>query len=396
VSNKYLFLVLTLQFQFRELQEKKEALRNSVSRLETTSTLTTPTSPSHRRLFKRFATTSNNNNNNIFNGDEEISLLSEMADFSELETNLITSSRHNRNDDMEQHQQSSPSLLLNLKCTFFPQPIKLRLYYNDRFQKLKQLFSRSLDVPESQIVLKYDGITLNPLHTPTHFHMQDEDTIVASLLPISGHSGDKSSSNSNTNTSTSAKTKIDKLTSVSPSSTSTKNISNTLVNMGDEEVSSATLLAYPSLDVEGEEQTLNSESIPLTESSIESLQPSLSEHNIENNNDTSMDHHNKESINSAKQSQETQQQQQQAIVIKVLIEGEHKPLQFRIRYRDPLSKVMNAVCERRGIKNDQLRLTFDGVVVLPHQSPQDLDMEDEDLLDAVIVPSSSSSSSSSS
>jgi hypothetical protein len=302
----------------RELREKGEALRRTVSKLESGA------APSKQS----------------FNNGED---------------------RHpqeSTNFDYDSDTETvAPSLILNVNCTFNPQPFKVRIFYHDRFQKLKQIFARSLDVPESQIILKYDGITLNPLHTPSHFHMKNDDLIVASL-----------STGSPPNCSNSHKKTTPEIPVKASASINTD--------------SSANYSLFPKVQSAEEEKAIVR---PEVESSIKNVNfpviddkrgVATSQHTPELNDTPSVSQPNNEKASP---------QQIPSIVLKVLLDSEQKPLQFRLRLRDPFYKLINAICERRSVTPDQLRLTFDGVVILPHQCPQELEMQDEDLLDATIL-----------
>jgi small ubiquitin-related modifier len=270
----------------------------------------------------------------------------------------------------------APSLVLKIDCTFNPQPIKVRLFYNDRFQKLKQIFARSLDLPESQIILKYDGITLNSLHTPSHFPMQNDDVIVATLL-----------SDLKTNSS-STKTGSLKQTNNTGEQTNVQ-------NQKCDYPLSAQISPFKRDVPQQQQQQEEEEEDSLVKSKnddFEHFQATSIVYEERENFDFGQNSNSKRPLSDRlclleEETFSSQQPQSRlsSIVLKVLLEGEQRPLQFRLRRHDPFSKLINAICERRSITPDRLRLTFDGVVVLPHQCPQQLEMQDEDLLDAVIL-----------
>eukprot|EP01122_Echinamoeba_exundans_P014502 TRINITY_DN6585_c1_g1_i1.p1 TRINITY_DN6585_c1_g1~~TRINITY_DN6585_c1_g1_i1.p1 ORF type:complete len:119 (-),score=32.75 TRINITY_DN6585_c1_g1_i1:86-397(-) len=56
---------------------------------------------------------------------------------------------------------------------------------------------------------------------------------------------------------------------------------------------------------------------------------------------------------------------------------------FKIKRSTPLRKLMDAYCQKQSIAPTSLRFLFDGKRVQPDQSPQDIGMEDGDILDAV-------------
>ena len=47
---------------------------------------------------------------------------------------------------------------------------------------------------------------------------------------------------------------------------------------------------------------------------------------------------------------------------------------------------MHAYAQRNGFQVSQLRFLFDGLRIMGHQTPADLDMEDQDVLDVMIDP----------
>ena len=50
----------------------------------------------------------------------------------------------------------------------------------------------------------------------------------------------------------------------------------------------------------------------------------------------------------------------------------------------PLEKLMKAFCNRNGVASNSVRFLFDGNRVNPTQTPQDLDMEDGDVIDVMV------------
>lgn len=53
---------------------------------------------------------------------------------------------------------------------------------------------------------------------------------------------------------------------------------------------------------------------------------------------------------------------------------------------DPLRKVMVAFAAKLNSPLDKLKFTFDGAVVEEHHTPENLDMEDDDCIDAENAP----------
>ncbi|XP_077983994.1 uncharacterized protein LOC144438722 isoform X1 [Glandiceps talaboti] len=56
-------------------------------------------------------------------------------------------------------------------------------------------------------------------------------------------------------------------------------------------------------------------------------------------------------------------------------------VQFKIKRHTPLKKLMNAYCVRQGLKVEALRFRFDGNPISEDDTPQKLDMENEDVID---------------
>ncbi len=48
---------------------------------------------------------------------------------------------------------------------------------------------------------------------------------------------------------------------------------------------------------------------------------------------------------------------------------------------DPFRKLQEAFCEKRGLSVASTKFLFDGLQLLPTQTPEDQDMEDEDIID---------------
>jgi len=56
---------------------------------------------------------------------------------------------------------------------------------------------------------------------------------------------------------------------------------------------------------------------------------------------------------------------------------------FKFGKAEPLKKLFDAYCQQQKVNPKSVKFTFDGTVILPEQTPTDLDMEDEDLIDAI-------------
>ena len=57
---------------------------------------------------------------------------------------------------------------------------------------------------------------------------------------------------------------------------------------------------------------------------------------------------------------------------------------FKVKKTTTFSKVMNAYCKKVGADMESVRFLFDGQRLRPEQTPADLDMEDEDEIDAMV------------
>eukprot|EP01119_Soliformovum_irregulare_P008738 TRINITY_DN21847_c0_g1_i1.p2 TRINITY_DN21847_c0_g1~~TRINITY_DN21847_c0_g1_i1.p2 ORF type:complete len:104 (-),score=29.52 TRINITY_DN21847_c0_g1_i1:267-578(-) len=57
---------------------------------------------------------------------------------------------------------------------------------------------------------------------------------------------------------------------------------------------------------------------------------------------------------------------------------------FRIKKHTALKKLMDAYCHRSGVDSQSIRFLYDGNRILETQSPKELNMEDNDVIDAVL------------
>jgi len=56
---------------------------------------------------------------------------------------------------------------------------------------------------------------------------------------------------------------------------------------------------------------------------------------------------------------------------------------FKCRENTQMRKLIDAFCNRNGLRSSEVRFLFDGERIAPHQTPADLGMEDGDVIDAV-------------
>ena len=57
---------------------------------------------------------------------------------------------------------------------------------------------------------------------------------------------------------------------------------------------------------------------------------------------------------------------------------------FKIKKKTELKKLMEAYCARQSLQMDQIRFLFDGCRLRDTQTPDELDMEDDDVIDALL------------
>ena len=57
---------------------------------------------------------------------------------------------------------------------------------------------------------------------------------------------------------------------------------------------------------------------------------------------------------------------------------------FECKQTTPLQKLMNAFCQRQGVNSASVRFLFDGQRLNPQQTPQELEMEDGDVIDVMV------------
>lgn len=60
-------------------------------------------------------------------------------------------------------------------------------------------------------------------------------------------------------------------------------------------------------------------------------------------------------------------------------------LQFKLRKTTPLKKLMAAFCTQKQLDRGAVRFMFDGKPVQENQTPDELEMEDGDVLDAMLM-----------
>ncbi|KAF4656406.1 Small ubiquitin- modifier 1 [Perkinsus chesapeaki] len=91
--------------------------------------------------------------------------------------------------------------------------------------------------------------------------------------------------------------------------------------------------------------------------------------------DTPADNHNEE--------EQKDQEQPQSLQLKVK-NAEGKEVIFKLKRGTPLRKLMDAYCTREGLPTDGVRFLYDGERINRDQTPQELDMQDQDEIDALV------------
>ncbi|KAL9657414.1 hypothetical protein ABK040_014401 [Willaertia magna] len=74
---------------------------------------------------------------------------------------------------------------------------------------------------------------------------------------------------------------------------------------------------------------------------------------------------------------------EQHINIRV-VNGEGVEVFFKIKKSTPLKKLMEAYCKRQGLMSSAVRFTFDGNRLSGNETAEQLDMEDKDVIDAMV------------
>eukprot|EP00039_Didymoeca_costata_P018317 m.333028 g.333028 ORF g.333028 m.333028 type:complete len:102 (-) comp17048_c0_seq1:136-441(-) len=70
------------------------------------------------------------------------------------------------------------------------------------------------------------------------------------------------------------------------------------------------------------------------------------------------------------------------INLKVMAQ-DNTEVHFKIKRSTKMSKLIEAYCKRQGLQSGSIRFLFDGQQVGPDDSPESLDMEDNDCIDVM-------------
>jgi small ubiquitin-related modifier len=54
---------------------------------------------------------------------------------------------------------------------------------------------------------------------------------------------------------------------------------------------------------------------------------------------------------------------------------------FKIKKNTPMKKLMQAYCDRKGIRMDSIRFVFDGTIITSDHTPVQLEMEEDDCIE---------------
>jgi len=67
-----------------------------------------------------------------------------------------------------------------------------------------------------------------------------------------------------------------------------------------------------------------------------------------------------------------------------VVDQEGSEVYFKIKRSTPLRKLMEAYCQRQAKSLDSIRFLYDGQRVQADSTPEQMDMEDNDIIDAVL------------
>ena len=73
----------------------------------------------------------------------------------------------------------------------------------------------------------------------------------------------------------------------------------------------------------------------------------------------------------------------QPVSLKV-VNADGAEVYFKIKRHTQLKKLMDAYCKKQGIQRSQVRFLYDGATINEEKTPDDLEMEDDDVIDAMV------------
>jgi hypothetical protein len=82
--------------------------------------------------------------------------------------------------------------------------------------------------------------------------------------------------------------------------------------------------------------------------------------------------------------QEEQQTQPTDHISLKVVDQEGNEVYFKIKRQTPLRKLIDAYCQRQSKSPDSIRFLYDGQRIQPEATPEDLEMENNDIIDAVL------------
>ncbi|KCV71472.1 hypothetical protein H696_02418 [Fonticula alba] len=83
-------------------------------------------------------------------------------------------------------------------------------------------------------------------------------------------------------------------------------------------------------------------------------------------------------------SEEKPQIKSDVVSIKVMNQDQ-SAITFKLKRTMPLRKVIDAYCERMGIQKSGFRFCFDGERIHEDQTPEELDMQDDDIIEVMLM-----------
>merc|ERR1739845_94294 len=83
--------------------------------------------------------------------------------------------------------------------------------------------------------------------------------------------------------------------------------------------------------------------------------------------------------------QNTSQTQSADHISLKVVDQEGNEVYFKIKRSTPLRKLMDAYCQRQAKTSDSIRFLYDGARVMPDSTPEEMEMEDNDIIDAVLA-----------
>jgi len=85
----------------------------------------------------------------------------------------------------------------------------------------------------------------------------------------------------------------------------------------------------------------------------------------------------------APENSDVKQEVGQQVALKV-VNADGAEVYFKIKKQTALKKLMEAYCKKQGILRASVRFLYDGNPVEEDKTPEDLGMEDDDVIDAMI------------